>query len=212
MTDATLPSGVTYEEVSDIIERIATQKAYKHRNIGFFGPDDIRQEVRIKCWMILPRYDPTRCGHDLKIFLGVCAENRLRDIRRSVMYKHNKPCFKCPFWIEEASLSGCHDCLVFGNKLDCIKWSKHERYVQAKLSASHPIDIDTERIPDGKFERRMEEIDMVDYILAALPSGLHELFKKLESVNFNLKSLKARERAIISSALRVVFKDTGRIS
>ena len=128
------------------------------------------------------------------------------------MYKHNKPCFKCPFWMDEASMSGLHDCLVFANKLDCEKYSKHERYVQAKLSASHPVDIDSERIQDSKFEHRMEEIDIVDFILAHLPSGLHELFNKLKSVNFNLKGLKVRERFIISSALRVVFNDMGRLS
>ncbi len=83
-------SGLSYSEQNHIIEKIANQKAYQYRNIGFFDSEDIKQEVRVKCWSVLSKYDPKKYTTDLKVFLSVCAENRIRDIKRSVLYKHNK--------------------------------------------------------------------------------------------------------------------------
>jgi len=198
-------SGLTYQQAEEIIEEIATQKAYQHRRVGYYDLNDLKQEVRIKCWAVLPRYDKA-CGADLRVFLSVCAENRIRDIRRSVLYKHNRPCFVCPFWNESAAQSGLHDCLVFNNKMECEKYAKHERYVQAKLSASHPIDIDNERIEDDHFDKMVYTIDFIDHIQHNLPSGLLVLFDKLLYNNFNLKCFKPKERTIMISALREALK------
>lgn len=208
MNNVPVSSGIQYEEAEQIIEEIATQKAYQHKSISYFDANDLKQEVRIKCWAALPRFD-SKCGTDLRIFLSVCAENRIRDIRRSILYKHNKPCFKCPFWNEAAAQSGVHDCLVFLNKMECEKYAKHEHYVQVKLSASHPIDIDNERIEDNDFQKRVENIDFVDYVYSNLPSGLWGLFDRLRHSNFNLKALRSRERSVIIAALRVALKDFG---
>lgn len=199
-------SGISYKSVEDTIEQIADAKAYQYRKVGYFDQDDIRQEIRIKCWTALPRFDPA-CGANLKVFLSVCGENRIRDIRRSVLYKHNRPCFKCPFWNEVAAQSGIHDCLVFEDKMECDKFAKHERYVQAKLSASHPIDINNERIEDINFDRRVGNIDFIDYVHANLPSGLFKTFDKLSSSNFNLHCLKPKERSNIIGALKIILKD-----
>lgn len=203
-------SGIVFKQVESLIEEIALQKAYQYKNIGYYDINDIKQEVRIKCWAALPRFD-VGCGADLKVFLSVCAENRIRDIRRSILYKHNKPCFKCPFWNEQAAQSGQHDCLVFENKMECEKYAKHERYVQVKLSASHPVDIDNQKIEDEDFNKKIINIDFIDFVHNNLPSGFIPLFDKLLSNNLNPKCLKIRERNRIMSELKKILVDYGEI-
>ena len=160
------------------------------------------QEVRIKCWNALPKYDPTT-GVNLYVFLAVCAENRIRDIKRSVLYKHNKPCLRCPFWNAGAAASGQHDCIVYWDKTECEKYVKHERYVQAKLSASHPVDIDNERL-EGE-DNTASTFEMVEFIEARLSPSLQGLFAIFKAQNFNAKALKPRERSMLMEALRDII-------
>jgi hypothetical protein len=198
-------SGFVAQE--NLIERIAVQKAYQHKKISYYDLEDIKQEVRIKCWAALPKYDPQKFKTNLHVFLSVCAENRLRDIRRSVMYKHSKPCFKCPFWNEQAAQSGVHDCRVFDNKMECDKYRKHERYVQAKLSASMPIDINSRMIEDKNSLNKVNLIDMIDFIRSRLSSNLLPIFDKFVNSNFNIKALRPKDRMRLIPELRVILVD-----
>jgi len=208
MNSNVLPSGFTYNDVEDIIERISDKKARKYGNVGFYDLDDLKQEARIKCWSILGRYNVNH-GTELEAYLGICIENRIRDIKRSIVYKHNKPCFQCPFWQQDAASSGAHDCLVFDNKMECEKYARHEKYVQIKLSSSHPIDIDNERIEDGKYANTINGEELYDYVIKHLPSGHRHCFDKLANNNFNLKSLKKNEVKAIVSELKKIMSNFG---
>lgn len=199
-------SGLTYTQQEHIIERVALAKAHQYRQIGYYELDDLKQEVRIKCWSVIHRYNP-ECGANLYVFLSVCADNKLRDIKRGVMYKHNKPCLRCPFWNSAAASSGRHDCLVYDYKMDCERFAKHERYVQAKLSASHPIEINNERVEDTGHMSPEDRVDLVDYIETRLPKGLLPSFSKLKLNNYNTKCLKPRERSTLINSLRNILKD-----
>lgn len=208
MTDAVCVgvSGLAYDEQEEIIERVARNKGYQYRNVGFYDVDDLMQEVRIKCWQAIEKYNPA-CGANLFVFLSVCAENRIRDIKRSVLYKHNKPCMKCPSWMAGAAASGQHDCRVYWDKMDCVKYAKHERYVQAKLSASHPIDIDGERIESEEQFTHTDRVDLVDFIESRIALGLLGSFRRFKQNNYNPRSLKNRERVALMQALRNILKD-----
>lgn len=199
-------SGLTYCLQEGIIERVASIKANQYRRIGFYDLEDLKQEIRIKCWSVISRYD-AQCGANLYVFLSVCADNRLRDIKRGVMYKHNKPCLRCPFWHAGAAASGIHDCLVYDYKMDCERFNKHEKYVQAKLSASHPIDINNEKIADSFSSMHELKLDLVDYVEVHLSKSLLPLFMKLKTNNYNLKCLKPKERNIILCNLKDILKD-----
>lgn len=201
-------SGLSYENCSAIIESIATIKANQHRNVSYYGPEDIKQEVRVKCWLSLPKYDPDRFGTDLKVFLSICAENRIRDIKRSTIYKHNKPCFSCPFWMEQAANSGVHDCCIFADKMHCVKYSRHEKYVQVKLSANHPVDIDGHRIEDFKFKNSISSIDILDFINQHLSKQLYPLFVIFYNNNFDVKCLKKPERELLFSGLKTILSNS----
>ncbi len=206
MTEAIAASGLTYDKQESIIERVASVKAHQYRKIGFYDLEDLKQEVRIKCWSVIHRYDPL-CGANLYVFLSVCADNRLRDIKRGVMYKHNKPCLRCPFWHAGAAASGVHDCLVYDFKMDCERFSKHEKYVQAKLSASHPIDINNEKIEDVFSSAHELRFDFIDFVETHISKSLLPLFRKLKTNNYNVKCLKPKERNLILSVLKDILKD-----
>lgn len=200
-TTEIVASGLSFKDQEELIEQVATAKAYQYKKIGFYDFDDIKQEVRIKCWSVVERYDPT-CGTNLSVFLSICADNRIKDIRRSVMYKHNKPCLRCPFWDKNAATSGSHDCLVYYNKMCCERYAKHEKYVHAKLSASQPIDINTQRIEDLNSGTHQRSLEIVELIESKLPKHLLPIFNKFKAENFDTKALKARERSLLLDTLR----------
>lgn len=203
-----LPSGmgIKYEDVECIIDEIANQKAYQYKKVSYFDKDDLMQETKIKCWNALNKYNPN-CGVELKVFLSVCAENRIRDIRRSIVYKHNKPCTKCPFWNETAAQSGIHDCLAYQDKMSCEKFYKHEKYVSVKLSSSHPIDIDNEKIEDYSYVTGVTNNEYIEHISSLIPSGLISNFNKLKDNNFNMKSLKSKDRKKMIHALKLIYNN-----
>lgn len=207
MIDEIAVSGVSYSDHEEIIEKIAKAKAYQYGPIGFFGIEDIKQEVRLKCWEALRNKYNTERGTNVYAFLSVCADHRIKDIKRSVMYKHNKPCLRCPFWNAAAASSGVHDCMVYWDKMDCERYAKHERYVQAKLSSSHPIDIDGERIEDKVSFRHSDKVDLIDFIETRLPSTLMPSFAHFKANNYNPKSLKVRERATLMRMLRNILRN-----
>lgn len=194
-----------YEAASAIIERIAKNKARFHKKIGYLDADDIAQEVRIKCWAALEKYDPAKNQSDVEPFLWVCAENRIRDLRRSIVYNHNKPCFRCPFWNEVAAQSGMHDCFVYSYKYDCDKYSKHERFVQLKLALSHPSDIEH---LDPNNLGLYEEIDIMsihDFIKKSLPSGMLPHFSVYCSGNYSMDVLPKSVSRTLSKHLQNIY-------
>lgn len=201
MINIPLGSGADFKNQEDLIERVAVSKAYQYNKIGFLDVEDLKQEVRIKCLSIIDKYDPS-CGTNLFVFLSVCADRRLKDLRRSLIYKHNKPCTRCPFWDEGAASSGLHDCSVYYNKIDCSKFAKHERYITAKLSSSQPMDIESQNIEDSNFSRSVKTTEIVELIESKLPQNLLGLFRKFKNNNFDIKSLKPKERNNLLSTLR----------
>lgn len=199
---ASSPSGtapLNYSAAAEIIESIANTKARQFKRIAWFDADDIRQEVRQKCYLTLGKFDPKIS--DLRTFLSRCAENRLRDIKRGLLYKHNKPCFRCPLWNMAASKAGKHDCMAFDDKMECDKYARHERYVHIKLSSSHPINLDESRVEDTSFEKAIANADLIEFILKRLTPGQKKIFITFQRSNFDLKALKPKDRTKICEVI-----------
>lgn len=188
-----------YAQAEQTIETIAENKARQFNRVAWLEPDDVKQEVRLKCYNILHTYNSSK--GELQAYLAKCAEYRLRDIRRSLQYKHNPPCVRCPLWDSAAAKAGEHDCLGFRNKMDCDKYARHERYVQVKLSASHPVNINENVLHDESFDRCVKHRDLLDYVREYLPKNLMSSFDQLVSSNFNVRALKSKERVVLIEAL-----------
>jgi hypothetical protein len=181
-------------------------KSGQHKNISYYDSSDISQEVLIKCWQAIEKYNPD-CETKLRVFLSVCSENRIIDIKRGLIYRHNKPCCRCPFWNEIATSSGLYDCLVYQDKSNCDKYIKHERNLHMKKSVNNPDNIENVDIFDRWYERSVERIDFEDFIYAHLDKCWHGIFDKLKNANYDFQTLKPKERNLMKEKLyEILFK------
>ena len=201
----TVASGITYDDFSAIVERVAELKARHHLNIGYLDEEDIKQEVRIKCWEIMNRVDNDIGQPDS--FFAVCAEHRLTDLKRSLIYKHQKPCFKCPHWNKDPEASGSYKCFRFEDRSECERFSKHEKFVALKIASNYPYNLHHEPIYDETSHRGMERVDLEDYIYTHLPEFFHPYFKTVQENGYNFKVLKAKMRATLLNLLREILKE-----
>lgn len=200
-------SGVGYDDVATIIEQIAESKARQAGQIAYYDFEDLKQEVRLKCFTSLRSYDPSRSRAKITMFLSVCADNRIKDIRRSVIYKHGCPCYRCQYWDEEASASGLYDCVRFTAKTMCPKMRRHTQYVHSKMSINSPGFLDEHRLPDANYSRNTDRVDLFDFVQQSLPSGLLAPFLRLQESNYHLQSLSPTDRGKLTRALRDIFRN-----
>jgi len=84
------------------------------------------------------------------------------------------------------------------------KFAKHEKYVQAKLSASYPAETNNDAIDEANFTQQ-DRIDFADHIENNLPKHMFGIFNSLKENRYNLKSLKLKERRLIISELRNIL-------
>jgi uncharacterized protein (UPF0335 family) len=117
------------------------------------------------------------------------------------------PCFRCPFWSKAASKRGDHDCAAFSEKMDCDKFRRHQRYVHAKLSASHPINIDESRVRDDQYDNSVERVDLIEYIYVRLDDDLKELFDVFAKSGFNLKSVQGKDRILLTEVIIEILEE-----
>lgn len=198
---------LTYENVEAVIEKIANYKAYQYGNIGYLEPEDLKQEVRLKCYKELAKFDNTKEKASLFTFFSVCADNRIRDLRRKLVYKNNKPCLRCSHYNAEANKNGKHDCMVFMNKIDCGKYASHHRYIITKINSNRALDITDKNINicDSNYSNQINQIDINEFIGIMLPSGVQNIFEKLVKNNYNPQKLRIKERDELFMILQEIF-------
>jgi len=200
-SNAISASGFSYHDIEPIVESIARAKARQYKKIAYYDPEDIKQEVRIKCFQTLKNYDPARSGANIRVFLAVCADNKLKDIKRNVIYKHTSPCSRC-----DCCNHDTNECSLYpNNKKQCEKYMRHEKYVHTKLSVNSPISIEEKRVIDNKSQTYFDKIDFIDYIFSLIPSGMNNLFNSLRENNFNINAMPTKEREKIMVTLRDIF-------
>ena len=78
-----IPKGMTEQEVTETIERVASRYAYKFQ-FAYYTPDDIKQEAFLIAMEALERYDSSR---PLENFLAVHIKNRLNNFKRDKFYR-----------------------------------------------------------------------------------------------------------------------------
>jgi DNA-directed RNA polymerase specialized sigma24 family protein len=122
---------LTYEQASDTIEEIIKIKAHLWQK-SYISRDDIAQELRLKCWYLLEKYDPAR-GKSLKSFLNSCTQNFLRNLIRDSFSKFDPPCKKeCTHY--EANGVPTKDSIF------CPRYTKYLAYYNTKTSLRCPIN------------------------------------------------------------------------
>ncbi len=194
-------SGYAYEDIEPVVEAIARNKARQYKKIAYYDPDDIKQEVRIKCFQTLRSFNPARSGANIRVFLAICADNKLKDIKRNIIYKHTSPCDRCDCCDHETG-----DCSLYpADKKQCSKYQRHEKYVHTKLSVNSPISIEEKRVIDNRSQVYSDRVDFIDYIFSLIPSGMLNLFGSFRDNNFNLDAMSNKDREKIMLTLKDVF-------
>lgn len=189
-------------KIKKLIEEIAIATANKYKKIAYYDIEDIRQEVRMKCIKSLKHYDPNRSNATLKTFLITCSHNRIRDIKRSVLYKHNNPCKKCDF---QGKKKG--DCVKYMTKSQCPRYREHERFIACKLAANKPLSLDENRIFDHESDNEIRLFDMIDYIYASLSPEYYDDLSVLVENNFNFKVVHVKKREELKNIIGNIVKE-----
>ncbi len=189
-----LASGILYSDVSDVIERIAENKARQYKSIAYLDQDDIKQEVRLKCFLAIKKFDKERAIKSKPFnFLSVCADNKIRDIKRTIFFKYyNKN--KCKI-CNGRSVSGVY----------CSKCQNLDNINIFKMSLNSPASLIN---GDNKqqYYFPIHIIEAMDYVKFHLPSGLLPVFNKLGNLNFDLNLLKRAEKYKISKEFLKLLK------
>lgn len=86
-----IPHGMTEQEVTDIIHRVARRFSYKFR-FGYHDTEDIYQQSSLFACEALPRFTP---GRNLEKFLNTHVKNRLCNYKRDNFERLNSPCEEC---------------------------------------------------------------------------------------------------------------------
>ncbi len=191
-----LCSGIDYSSVSDVVEKIADNKARQYKNIAYLDKEDIKQEVRLKCYTALSKFNVKKNKNDLFIFLSVCADNRIRDLKRSIFYQHYDK-RKCKF---------CHgQSLSSPSGFNCPKCQVADNKNAFKMNINNPIRVNNGLL-DGEFDLPSKKVEILDYIKFNMPSGLMYIFDKLEKSDFKMASLKKNERYKMSDEIMGILK------
>ena len=104
-----------YSDIHSIVEYLIKAKSAKIKTIGIYDPDDIAQEVRVKCFKIMHKYASNK-GSAVNFF-GVCIDNALIDLIRRHTLRKSNVCFYCLFNIRGV-------CQYYENVDECKKYSR----------------------------------------------------------------------------------------
>lgn len=131
-----IPSGMTEDQVVEIITKIAAKLAYKFK-FGFYTYEDIKQQAFIEGWKGLDSYDETR---PLENFMWSHIKNRLCNFKRDNFERLDMPCKKCPLHAYNTNVpSGCN---LYIDKLSCELYKNWHDRNAPKKNLINTIDID----------------------------------------------------------------------
>lgn len=110
-----------YDDISDVVELLISLKCARFSSIGVYNKDDVAQEIRAKCYRVLPKFDPLAGG--IFNFLGRCADNLLLDLRRKHTLRRANVCYRCLFRRDGK-------CFLFGDQQE--KCGRYKTYLENK--------------------------------------------------------------------------------
>lgn len=188
------------EKVQKIIETIVGQKKAKYAFVGT-DEDDIAQEIRIKAWEILPKYDPSK-GQSLEAFLSVCIDNKLKNYKRDKFVKYIPPCVRnsCPLFDKVNK-----DCLLTSLKdphsnNPCIPYANYMKRMQKKVMVKSPISYNTTEWGVGVPEPEIKDGIMLENELDRLIS--ERLKRQGQDLFEAYKLMLANCKAEVSTSMR----------
>jgi len=84
-------NNISYEDIEPIVEKLIKSKTRKYK-FDIWGEDDIAQEIRIKCFVAIQKYDPNS-GAKIETYLTTCVNNMLANLLRDNFFSCKPPCY-----------------------------------------------------------------------------------------------------------------------
>lgn len=78
---------LTYDDIHDLVEYLIITNANSFSFDGF-TEEDIAQEIRLKCFLLLPKWDKSKCGGNPIWFFKQAIKNHLLNLRRDQSHKN----------------------------------------------------------------------------------------------------------------------------
>jgi DNA-directed RNA polymerase specialized sigma24 family protein len=154
-------SGIcNYDDIHDIVEALVRIKARRYA-VGYMTAEDIAQEIRLKCFLLLPKFNANRVTKTPMQFFNTCTDNDLRNKRRD-LYDIQTPCspHRCEYFDKNAQW-GEH-CMVnqFQDR-SCTRLCQYLAHDHTKKTIMVPEAFDDPG-REGAPVLSSDDIDMVD--------------------------------------------------
>lgn len=146
------------DEAINIIQTVAVQEAWNHR-FGYFTVPDLTQQAWQFAMSKIHKYDGVR---PLKTFVRAVIKSRFINYRRDVYHKPQKPCAKCPLFVDKK-------CSAYEDLSLCALWNKWDRLNASKRALHYFAPYS----PDLIGGAQTSSVEWEDF-LASLESVLDE--------------------------------------
>lgn len=191
-----------YISCSGIIEQVVQSKLRTNR-IPDLSPDDLAQEIRIKCTYAMAKFDPARIGPSPYQYLSTVASNHIYNLKRGTWVPNNPPCLRCDFWDREHKVCSIAE-------LNCAKIVRYRNNMRIKAALRGPTpqppvlseDTEEDMLPQNlRFTPDTNGyVDLIDYLFTKIPAPLKShLFLLLDGQDIPdhiMKKLKVHIRKI----------------
>jgi hypothetical protein len=160
---------LTYLDISPIIEYVAAVKCAKFGGVGIYSPDDVAQEIRVKCYRILHKFNPAE-GSAFNFF-GSCADNMLRDLRRRHTLRKTNVCYRCVY-------NRRGKCFLYGKAPErCERYviyleNKRRKESVAKMLCDPDFAWHTQQSNTFVFDKERYYVEAISQIRGMLPDEL----------------------------------------
>lgn len=120
---------LTYDDITEIVEYLASIKSRQFGEIGVYNLDDVAQEIRLKCASIIKKFVPGE--YSVFNFLGRCIDNYLKDLRRRHTLRRTNVCCKCVYYQRGK-------CFLHGENIKkCFRYNEFLKHKKQKESISY---------------------------------------------------------------------------
>lgn len=184
-----LPPGKTEAEVLETIDKVVSVLARTYV-FGYHDIEDIKQDGRLFALRLLNsgKYDPSR---PLANFLYIHVRNRLINLVRDKVHRHDPPCKKCH--------SG-NPCMPDGGF--CKRYARWSKLNQTKSNLIRPGEF-VEGTCEARQSDDVEVRELIHRIREHLPLELQSLYLKMRDG----VSVPKHQRTQVEEAVRTILKE-----
>lgn len=180
------------QEMLDTIERVVGRLASKFK-FGYHELEDMKQQGRLIAIKALNKYDTSK---PLENFLWSAVHNGLYNFKRDNYFRPEKPCDKCPLYINSA-------CTKFSNNLDCELYSKWVDRTEKRKALMSTVEEAHSYYEEHTIEDAIHNKNIFDMVDRAMPIELREYWIRFIH-NLKLNKIK-REQVLLE--IQLILED-----